>query len=120
MEFAERVRLVVAAIPDGRVTTYGAIARALGHPRSARMVGWVLNTTAVPDLPAHRVVNRNGVLTGALHFGHPDAMRARLEAEGVAFLDEQTVDLAAHFWDPADDPAFDAFFVWPTDPPPAL
>jgi methylated-DNA-protein-cysteine methyltransferase related protein len=113
-DFAERVYEVVTRIPAGRVTTYGRIGRALGAPRSARMVGWMLN--AIPAgraIPAHRVVNRNGVLTGAPHFGHPDVMRHLLEDEGVTFIDDITVDLAAHLWDPADDPDLDHLFQIP-------
>lgn len=72
------------------------------------MVGWALaHAPAGTDLPAHRVVNRNGVLTGALHFGHHDTMRALLLREHVSFVDDITVDLSAHLWDPADDPAID-------------
>ena len=106
--FIERVYAVVAAIPHGRVTTYGRIARALGSPRSARMVGWALHRTP-PEmrLPAHRVVNRVGFLSGGLHFGHHDVMRDLLLAEGVPFVEEYTVDLNAVLWDPADDPALD-------------
>ena len=112
VDFAERVYIVVAKIPRGRVTTFGRIARALGSPRSARMVGWVLSRSPSElDLPAQRVVNRQGVLTGALHFGHPDAMRDLLLEEGVTFIDEITVDLAAHLWDPSDDPELDHLTV---------
>lgn len=72
------------------------------------MVGWALNRTPSDVyLPAHRVVNRAGVLSGAMHFGHPDAMRDLLRDEGVTFVDEMTVDLAKHLWDPADDPELD-------------
>lgn len=111
-DFVERVYVVVARIPPGHVTTYGRIARALGSPRSARMVGWALNSCPTErDLPAHRVVNRNGVLTGALHFGHPDVMRALLLAEDVTFLDEITVDLEKHLWDPAGEPSLDYLTV---------
>lgn len=113
-DFSLRVYAVVKRIPSGRVTTYGRIGKALGAARSARMVGWALNH--IPDdqqIPAHRVVNRNGVLTGAHHFGHPDAMRDMLVDEGVAFIDEITVDLAAHLWDPADDPELDDLFQLP-------
>lgn len=114
-DFADRVYQIVRSIPEGRVTTYGRIARALGSPRSARMVGWALNRISADfDIPAHRVVNRNGVLTGALHFGHPDAMRLLLEEEGIDFLDDLTVDLEAFLWDPADDPRLDHFFLPPT------
>ena len=109
MDFADRVYAVVARIPQGSVTSYGAIARALGSPRSARMVGWAMNHCP-PGLPAHRVVNRAGVLTGAIHFGPPDEMRRRLEAEGITFLDDITVDMRQHFWAPADAPEIDQFF----------
>lgn len=74
------------------------------------MVGWALNHCPA-EVPAHRVVNRSGILTGAHHFGHPDAMRDLLLAEDVTFLDEITVDLAAHLWDPADDPSLDYLTV---------
>ena len=111
-DFAQRVYTVVRRIPRGRVTTYGRIARALGEPRSARMVGWVLN--GAPDgVPAHRVVNRNGQLTGAHHFGPPGVMQDLLADEGVGFLDDITVDLDAHLWDPADDPGLDELFLMP-------
>jgi methylated-DNA-protein-cysteine methyltransferase-like protein len=107
-QFIERVYDVVARIPCGRVTTYGRIARALGSPRSARMVGWALNRTPPErNLPAHRVVNRVGFLSGALHFGHPDEMRDLLLEEGVPFVDDETVDLDAVVWDPADEPELD-------------
>lgn len=111
-DFVQRVYELVAHIPRGRVTTYGRIARALGSPRGARMVGWALNSCPSElVLPAHRVVNRNGVLTGALHFGYPDVMRTLLLDEGVTFVDEMTVDLDQHLWDPADDPSLDYLTV---------
>ena len=110
LPFPERVYAVVARIPHGQVTTYGRIARALGEPRAARMVGWALRHVASDhDLPCHRVVNRIGVLSGGWHFGHPDIMRDRLLAESVPFRDEHQVDLAACLWDPADDPALDRY-----------
>lgn len=113
-DFPERVHEVVRRIPAGKVTTYGRIGRALGAPRSARMVGWALNhLPAGSDVPAHRVVNRNGQLTGAHHFGPPDVMRNLLEDEGVTFIDDITVDFAAHLWEPADDPALDGLFQVP-------
>lgn len=113
-DFASRVYEVTASIPYGRVTTFGRIARALGSPRSARMVGWALNRSPRElNLPAHRVVNRNGVLTGALHFGHPDAMADLLKDEGVEFIDEITVDLDAFIWDPAEELALDHLFEIP-------
>ena len=99
--FTNRVYDLVARIPYGRVTTYGALARALGEPRSARMVGWAVNAPP-PELglPCHRVVNRIGFLSGGWHFGHPDVMRDALLEEGVTFVDEYQVDLKRHFWDP--------------------
>lgn len=116
MEFRDRVYEVVKAIPEGRVTTYGRIARALGAPRSARMVGWALNwSPPETDLPAHRVVNRNGQLTGSHHFGHPDVMRNLLLDEDIAFLDDITVDLNAHLWDPADEPSLDHLTIVSTE-----
>ena len=99
--FFERVYDVVAQIPPGRVTTYGHIARALGAARSARMVGWAMHGAAGTGLPAHRVVNRRGALTGALHFETPTVMRERLESEGVAFNEHDEVRLERHLWDPA-------------------
>lgn len=111
LSFSKRVAIVVAMIPKGQVTTYGRIARALGARRSARMVGWALsNLPAGHDLPAHRVVNRVGYLSGAEAFGHPDIMRDRLREEGVPFRDEWEVALEACVWDPADEPAIDALF----------
>jgi methylated-DNA-protein-cysteine methyltransferase-like protein len=99
--FAARVYDIVARIPRGRVTTYGRIARAVGEPRSARMVGWALMSAVdEDDLPCHRVVNRVGLLTGGWHFGHPDVMRRLLLAEGVPFKDEYQVDLERCLWEP--------------------
>lgn len=109
--FAERVYAVVEAIPFGRVTTYGLIAKALGAPRSARIVGGALmHTPSDRQLPAHRVVNRIGFLSGGWHFGHPDIMRDRLLAEGVPFKDEYTVDLRTVLWDPASDADLDRLY----------
>lgn len=98
----DRVHRIVAQIPYGSVTSYGAIARALGEPRAARMVGWAVSSPP-PDLhlPCHRVVNRIGYLSGGWHFGHPDVMRDRLAEEGVTFAAEYQVDLKRHFWDPS-------------------
>lgn len=109
--FADRVYTVVASIPWGKVTTYGAIARALGAPRGARMVGWALRF-APPErnLPCHRVVNRIGFLSGGEHFGHPDVMRDLLRDEQIPFCDDYQVDLRQAFWDPAGDPALDHLF----------
>lgn len=101
---------VVARIPEGRVSTYGHVARAVGLGRAARTVGWALKSVARSDagtlwVPCHRVVNRFGALTGRLHFETPDVMEERLRAEGVAFRDDGTVDLDAHLWDPLRDDA---------------
>lgn len=99
--FRDRVFEVVRAIPEGRVTTYGAIARSLGDPRSARMVGWAM--ASCPDdvsEVAHRVVNRYGELSGGWAWGHPDLMRALLEDEGVPFKGQYTVDLHRCLWTP--------------------
>ncbi|MBX6342796.1 MAG: methylated-DNA--[protein]-cysteine S-methyltransferase [Thermomicrobiaceae bacterium] len=103
--FVERVYDIVRQIPPGRVTTYGRIARAIGTPRSARMVGWALHRCP-PDVSevAHRVVNRYGELTGGWAWGHPAVMRALLEDEGVTFVDEFRVDLERHLWEPGDQP----------------
>ena len=104
-DFFERVWTTVARIPHGRVTTYGHIARHLGIGRSARTVGWALKTVArsdagVASIPCHRVVNREGALTGRLHFETPTVMEERLRAEGVAFTDDGRVDLDGHLWEP--------------------
>jgi O-6-methylguanine DNA methyltransferase len=99
--FFERVFAIVARIPTGRVTTYGAIARALGEPRAARGVGWALHL-APEGLPCHRVVNRHGFLSGGWHFGHPDVMASLLQAEAVPFRDVYQVDLEQCLWDPDD------------------
>lgn len=99
--FFERVYEVVAQIPYGRVTSYGAIAKALGSPQSARMVGYAMN--AVKDrieVPAHRVVNRVGLLTGKMHFDGTHLMQQLLESEGVKVKNNQVVDFAALFWQP--------------------
>jgi O-6-methylguanine DNA methyltransferase len=104
--FFARVNDVVARIPPGRVTTYGLIARALGAPRASRGVGWALRAVAAATagplaVPAHRVVNREGRLTGRRHFATPTAMEERLRSEGVAFVEPHRVDLDAHLWDPS-------------------
>ena len=109
--FALRVYDLVARIPRGKVTTYGRIARAIGDPRGARMVGWALmyalEDPKERDLPCHRVVNRVGLLTGGWHFGHPDVMRDRLLAEAIPFKDDYQVDLDKCLWEPwrDDDPS---------------
>ncbi len=99
--FFQRVYEVCRKIPKGRVTTYGAIARYLGAARSARMVGWAMNSSKnMEDIPAHRVVNRNGLLTGKSHFGGSDAMQQMLESEGVRIKDLKILDFQKYFWDP--------------------
>lgn len=104
-EFFDLVYAVVREIPVGRVTSYGAIARYLGAARSSRMVGFAMNASfgVSPPVPAHRVVNRNGLLSGKMHFEHPDAMQEMLEAEGVAVENDQVQDFASRFWDPSTE-----------------
>lgn len=99
--FFEDVYAVVRLIPAGRVSSYGAIARYLGRSGSARMVGWALNgATTLPDVPAQRVVNREGRLTGKIHFGSPTRMQELLEAEGVQVVEDRVVAFKERFWDP--------------------
>ena len=99
---------VVRLIPKGRVTSYGAIANALGTKLSARMVGWAMNGAhnIKPKIPAHRVLNREGMLTGKMHFGSPTRMQELLEKEGLKIKDDQVVDLQKHFWDPVKELSF--------------
>ena len=94
---------VVRQIPKGRVTSYGAIAAALGAKSSARMVGWAMNNAHAmkPKVPAHRVINRQGLLTGKMHFSHPDAMQELLEKEGIQVKDDIVQDFKKLFWDPS-------------------
>ena len=100
-DFFEQVWEVVRQIPPGRVTSYGAIASFLGHPRSARTVGYAMNAShAFADVPAHRVVNRNGLLSGKIHFSSPTEMEDRLKNEGLKIVDNQIVDFQNHFWNP--------------------
>lgn len=111
-DFERDVHAVARLIPPGRVTSYGAIARYLGASRSSRMVGWAMNRAlevdpnAAPDLrpvPAHRVVNRLGMLSGRLHFPTPTAMAELLQAEGVEIHNNQVVDFDVRFWDPSTE-----------------
>lgn len=93
---------VVRLIPKGRVTSYGAIAKYLGAPRSSRMVGWAMNAShKLNDVPAHRVVNRNGLLTGKMHFSDPNEMEDRLKQEGVQIKDDKVLDFDRVYWDPS-------------------
>ena len=100
--FFDKVYEVVRQIPPGRVTSYGAIAAYLGTAQSSRMVGWALNNSHVQEkyVPAHRVVNRNGLLTAKHHFGTQSAMQELLEAEGIKVVDDQIIDFEKHFWNP--------------------
>ena len=101
VNFFERVYAVVRQIPYGRVTSFGAIAKALGTARSARMVGWAMNASHnLDDVPAHRVVNRNGLLTGKLHFDGTNLMQQLLENEGVIIIENQVQDFDTVFWKP--------------------
>lgn len=103
-DFFKDVYDVVRLVPEGRVTSYGAIAKYLGSARSSRMVGWAMNAAhTLPDVPAHRVVNRKGLLTGKMHFGEPDRMENLLKAEGVLVKNDQIIDFEKHFWDPTKE-----------------
>jgi methylated-DNA-protein-cysteine methyltransferase-like protein len=100
--FFERVYDVTRLIPYGRVTSYGAIARYLGSGKSARMVGWAMNSshTGKEFVPAHRVVNRIGLLTGKHHFGNSTTMQQLLENEGLVIEDDRIINFRERFWDP--------------------
>lgn len=101
VNFFEKVYQVVRQIPEGRVSSYGAIARAIGPPQSARMVGWAMNASHnVEDVPAHRVVNRMGLLTGKHHFDGTNLMQQLLENEGIEVIDNQIQHFDDVFWDP--------------------
>ena len=91
---------MVKLIPFGRVTSYGAIAKYLGATRSARMVGYAMNNSSKKEVPAHRVVNRNGVLTGKHHFDGTNLMQQLLENEGVVIIENQIQNFENVFWDP--------------------
>ena len=103
--FFENVYEVVRQIPRGRVTSYGAIANYLGTKLSARMVGWAMNAAhdARPRVPAHRVVNRNGMLTGKAHFGTPTLMEDLLRKEHIEVINDTVKDFKNLFWDPAKE-----------------
>ena len=104
-DFFSKVYQVTRLIPFGRVTSYGAIARYLGSGRSARMVGWALNSchTSQEFIPAHRVVNHKGLLTGKHHFGTDNLMAQLLENEGLIIEDDQIVNFTERFWDPLNE-----------------
>lgn len=99
--FFERVYAVVRQIPEGRVSTYGAIAKCLGSAKSARVVGYAMNAAHnLPDVPAHRVVNRIGLLTGKHHFPGSNLMQQLLENEGIRVVDNQVQNFESVFWQP--------------------
>ena len=101
-DFFNSVYDIVRLIPKGRVTTYGAIANFLGTKSSARMVGWAMNAAHfLDDVPAHRVVNRIGMLTGKHHFPTPTAMQEKLESEGIIVKKDKIIAFDKHFWDPS-------------------
>lgn len=103
-DFFEAVYQIVRLIPPGKVTTYGAIAMALGSKKSARMVGWAMNAShRLRNIPAHRVVNRNGLLTGKMHFEDAMDMQRKLEAEGLKIFHDQIQDFDRFFWDPSKE-----------------
>lgn len=105
--FFERVYEVARQIPFGRVTSYGAIGAYLGSASSARMVGWAMNAShAMDDVPAHRVVNRKGLLTGKHHFPGSKLMQELLENEGIVVIENRIQNLEKHFWDPAKELGF--------------
>ena len=101
-EFFEMVWQVVKLIPKGRATSYGAIAKYLGAAKSARVVGWAMNAshTSLKQVPAHRVVNRNGVLSGKNFFSTPFAMQEKLELDGLKIVDDKIIDFKSIYWDP--------------------
>jgi len=101
--FFQNVYAVVIQIPEGRVTSYGAIAKYLGSPRSARMVGWALNKVNTYEVPAHRVVNKQGLLTGKYYFDGTTLMQQLLENEGIRLVDNQIQDFEKVFWNPCKE-----------------
>jgi methylated-DNA-protein-cysteine methyltransferase-like protein len=105
VNFFELVHQVARAIPKGRVTSYGAIASFLGAKSSARMVGWAMNSSHVakPKVPAHRVVNRNGMLSGKMHFATTDLMEQLLKKEGIQVEGDKVVNFKKIFWNPAEE-----------------
>lgn len=101
-DFFEKVYQVVELVPYGKITSYGAIAKYLGSARSSRMVGWAMNAAhALPQVPAHRVVNRNGLLSGKMHFATPNTMEDLLKKEGLIIKNDQIINFKENFWDPS-------------------
>ena len=104
LDFFKRVYIVVKNIPFGKVTSYGAIANYLGSPQSSRVVGWAMNNShSNNDIPAHRVVNRKGMLTGKHHFPGSNLMQELLENEGIKVENNVIVDFENYFWDPSEN-----------------
>ncbi len=103
ISFFEKVYEVAKQIPYGKVTSYGAIAKYLGAARSARMVGYAMNGSHGKDIPAHRVVNRKGLLTGKHHFDGTNLMQQLLESEGIKVADNQIQNFNKVFWDPSKE-----------------
>ena len=103
LNFFDKVYEVAKQIPFGRVTSYGAIASYLGAKRSARMVGYAMNGSHDKDVPAHRVVNRKGLLTGKHHFDGTNLMQQLLESEGITIIENQIQNFESLFWDPAKE-----------------
>tara|TARA_B100001057_G_scaffold125250_1_gene123944 strand:+ start:5489 stop:5830 length:342 start_codon:yes stop_codon:yes gene_type:complete len=102
--FFDKVYFVVKQIPFGRVATYGSIARYIGSPGSSRMVGWAMNAShSRENIPAHRVVNRYGFLTGKHHFQGTNLMQDLLESEGIKIINNQILNFNIFFWDPSDN-----------------
>ena len=101
LSFFDKVYAIARLIPHGRVTTYGAIAKHLGAVRSARMVGYAMNGSSGKDVPAHRVVNRKGLLTGKHHFDGTLVMQQLLESEGIEVVENKIQNFNTFFWDPA-------------------
>ena len=105
LSFFEQVYAVVRLIPKGRVTTYGAVAVAVGAKKAARMVGYAMNSSHViePQVPAHRVVNRKGLLTGRHHFSPPELMEKLLSEEGIIIRNQHIQNFDKHFWEPLEE-----------------
>jgi len=101
-DFFQKVFEVVKLIPQGKVTSYGAIAAFLGAKSGARMVGWAMNASHKNqiNIPAHRVVNRKGILSGKMHFETPETMKNRLEEEGIQIINDEIINFEQHFWNP--------------------
>lgn len=106
-DFFNQVYEVVKLIPVGKVTSYGAIAKYLSTASASRMVGWAMNAAhSKPEIPAHRVVNRNGMLTGKMHFSTPQEMENKLIQEGISILDDKIIAFNEVFWDPKEELTF--------------